>query len=112
MKFNLVTILLIGIAVLVTIQIDGCLDGKKENTDGYKIELKHLEEDKRELQEQNAELKKDKLILLADIRFKDSINDIKKSTIEIRYKNIPVIINATPVSDVLDAAEKRFGKDQ
>lgn len=112
MKFDLVTILIVGIAVLVTIQIDGCLDGKKENTDGYKIELKHLEEDKRELQAENAELKNDKQILRDEMRFKDSINDIKKSTIEIRYKNIPVIINATPVDEVADAAEKRFGQNQ
>lgn len=80
-------------------------------SDEYKIEIKHLEEDKKELQLENSELKEDVQALWSDNRRKDSLYEIKKGTIEYRVKNIPVIINAMPDNDVLDAAEKRFGQN-
>lgn len=112
MKFNLTTILVAGIVALLTLQIDSCFDGKKVNTDGYKAEIKALEEDKKELKIEVSELKQDKETLWVDLRKKDSLYEQKKRPIEYHIKNIPVIVNATAVNDVLDAAEKRFGQDQ
>lgn len=111
MKFDLKTILLIGIAVLLTIQIKSCFDPRNKD-EAWKVELKHLEEDKRELQEQNETLKQDVQILWADIRHKDSIYNLKKGTIEYRIKSIPLIVDAMGDDDLKLSIEKRFGNTQ
>lgn len=111
MKFDKATILLCIVIALSVWTISRLFPPKRNNDDLWKNEIKHLEQDKKELQVENSGLKDEVKELEAEIDRKDSLYEIKKSTIEYRIKNIPTIINATPVNDVLDAAEKRFGKN-
>ena len=111
MKPDLKTILYIGTAVLLTLQIKSCFDGRKKD-EVWKVKLDAIEEDKKELKIENVSLTSERDSLIAISRSQD--NDFKNQTSKIEYRNkiIPVLINAMHDDDINRAIEKRFGHDQ
>jgi len=94
--------------VVVAVLVTYIITSKTTRSDDkvWQNEIKHLEEDKKELQIENADLKEERLQLITDSRYKDSIFTTQSNKIEVRYKNIPVIVRALPDDELARAIER------
>lgn len=108
MKQYLPMIAVAVIAVLLTVIIMPIFIKSKSNDEVWKNEVKHLEEDKKELKEQVVILTNER----DQLRYsKDSTEKVlltQSSRIEVRYKNIPVYVRSLSDDELQRAIERRF----